>query len=212
MLEWLHSLLPGLPHYGFAIVFVVVFLSNLGIPLAGKAILLAAGFVLGQNGDSLWPPMAAGSAGCVLGGICAFAIGRRLDDDSLEKLRWLRLTPAKLKRPRQFFKRHGPKAVLMARIIPFFPPFLSSLLAGVAKMHWRTFLFYDFIGSLACGIGYILIGYLFGQKWKALEAWLGPVPLYLILTAITLTVLGVFFRQPLAEFWTRHVAKKSKRK
>jgi membrane protein DedA with SNARE-associated domain len=212
MLHWLHSLLPGLPRYGFVLVFVVVFLSNLGVPLAGKAILLAAGFVLGQNGDSLWPPMAAGSAACYLGGMCAFWFGRRLDEDGLEKFRWLRLTPAKLKRPRQFFKRHGPKAVFLGRITPFFPPFVGSLLAGVAKMPWRTFLFYDFLGSLACGIGYILVGYLFGQKWKALEAWLGPVPLSLILGGITLTVLGVFFRHSLAEFWTRHVSKKSKRK
>jgi membrane protein DedA with SNARE-associated domain len=211
MLKWLHSLLPGLPHYGFVLVFVVVFLNNLGVPLAGKAILLAAGFVLGQNGDSLWPPMAAGAAGCFLGGLCTFWIGRRLDDASLEKVRWLHLTPARLKRPRQFFKRHGPKAVLFARITPFFPAFAGSLLAGLAKMPWRTYLFYDFIGSMACGIGYILFGYLFGQKWKALEAWLGPVPLYLILGGITLAVLGVLFRQSLSEFWTRHVYKKWKR-
>src|SRR5580704_4553458 len=212
MLDWLRSLLPDLPHYGFAIIFVVVFLSNLGIPLAGKAILLAGGFVLGQNGDSLWPPMAAGTAGCVLGGLCTFWIGRQLDDQSLEKVRWLRLTPARLKRPRQFFKRHGPKAVLIARITPFFPAFAPSLLAGVAKMPWRKFLFYDFIGSVACGVGYILIGYFFGQKWKTLEEWLGPVPLYSILGAIALAAVAVFFRQSLSEFWTRHVSKRPKRK
>jgi membrane protein DedA with SNARE-associated domain len=211
MLHWLQSLLPGLPHYGFVLVFVIVLLSNLGVPLAGKAILLAAGFVLGQNGSSLWPPMAAGSAGCYVGGLCVFWLGRRLDEEGLEKIRWLRLKPAKLKRSRDFFKRHGPKAVFLGRITPFIPPFLSSLLCGVAKMPWRQFLFYDFLGSLACGIGYILIGYLFGQKWKALEAWLGPIPLYLILGAITLALLGVFFRQPLSDFWTRHVGQKSRR-
>ena len=188
-----------------------MFSSNLGVPLAGKGILLAAGFLLGQNGVSLWPPMVAGSAASYLGGICAFWFGRRLEEDGLEKIRWLRLTPARLKRPRQFFKRHGPKAVFLGRITPFFPPFLASLLCGVSKMRWHTFLFYDFLGSLACGVGYILVGYLFGQKWKALEAWLGPVPLYLIVGGITLTVVGLCFRQPLSEFWTRHISRKSKR-
>lgn len=212
MLQWLHSLLPDLPRFGFVLVFVVVFVNNLGVPLTGKTILLAAGFVLGQKGDSLWPAMAAGTAGCFLGGLCTFLIGRQLDDDSLEKVRWLRLSPAKLKRPRQFFKRHGAKAVFIARITPFFPAVVASLLAGVAKIPWRNFLFYDFIGSIACGVGYILIGYFFGEKWKTLEGWLGPVPLYLIVAAIALAVPAILFRHSLSEFWTRHIHKKQKRK
>ena len=33
MLHWLHSLLPHIPHYGYVLVFIVVFLNNLGAPL-----------------------------------------------------------------------------------------------------------------------------------------------------------------------------------
>jgi membrane protein DedA with SNARE-associated domain len=79
--HWLHSLLPDLPRYGFAIAFIVVFLNNLGVPMTRKTILLAAGFILGKNDGSLWQSIAAGTAGCFLGGICTFlawtAVGPR---------------------------------------------------------------------------------------------------------------------------------------
>jgi membrane protein DedA with SNARE-associated domain len=212
MLHWLHSLLPHIPRYGFVLVFIVVFLNNLGVPLTGKTIRFGAGFILGKTEGSLWQPMAAGTAACFLGGICAFWLGRRLGRGSLEKIHWLHLTPERLKWPERFFKRHGAKAVFIARVIPLFPPFAANLLAGMAKMPWRIFLFYNLTGSIVCGVSYILIGYFFGKKWKLLEAWLGSTTLYMILTGIALIVLGVIFRHSVSEFLTRDFYKKRKRK
>jgi membrane protein DedA with SNARE-associated domain len=99
MLHWLDSLLPRLPHYGYALVFIIVFLNNIGFPLPGETILLGAGFVLGRAAGSLWEPMLAGTSACFLGGICAFALGRRLGHGGLEKIHWLHLTPKRLEWP-----------------------------------------------------------------------------------------------------------------
>jgi membrane protein DedA with SNARE-associated domain len=203
MLHWLHELLPHIPHYGYVLVFIVALLNNLGVPLPGETILLGAGFVLGKNADSLWPPVVAGAAACFLGGICAFWLGRRLGQGNLEKIRWLHLTPERLQWPEQFFKRHGAKTVFIARFIFLFPPVVANLLAGMSKMSWRTFLFYNLIGSAAYSITYILLGYFFGKQWKRLEAWLGPTTLYLIFAAIILILLGVLFRNALSSFWVR---------
>jgi len=208
MLHWLHSLLPHIPHYGYVLVFIVVFLNNLGFPLPGETILLGAGFVLGKTGDSLWLPVAAGAVASFLGGICAFWMGRRLGLARLEKIHWLHLTHKRLKWPGQFFKRHGAKAVFIARFIALFPPVAANLLAGMAKMPWRIYLFYNLTGSVAFAATYILIGYFFGKKWKILEAWLGPTTLYLILAVLTLVVLGVIYRHSLSGLWERHFPKK----
>jgi len=212
MLHWLHSLLPHIPHYGYALVFIVVFLNNISLPLPGETILLGAGFILGKAAGSLWQPMAAGTAACFLGGICSFWLGLRLGHGSLEKIPWLHLTPERVKWTARFFKRRGAKAVFIARFIPLFPPVAANLLAGMAKMPWRIFLFYNLTGSAAYATSYILIGYFFGKKWKLLEAWLGPTRLYLILAGIALIVLGVIFRHSLSGFLTRLFSKKRKRK
>jgi membrane protein DedA with SNARE-associated domain len=126
MLHWLHSLAPHIPRYGFVFVFMILFLNNIGVPMPGKTMLLGAGFILGKFEGSLWQPIAAGTAACILGGICSFSLGRRLGHGGLEKIHWLHLTPERLRWPKRFFKRHGAKAVLIARFIPLFPPFLAA--------------------------------------------------------------------------------------
>ena len=54
MLHGLNSLLPNLPHYGYVLVFIVVFLNNIGIPFPGEVVLLGAGFTSGNNGNGYW--------------------------------------------------------------------------------------------------------------------------------------------------------------
>jgi len=211
MLQWLHSLLPHIPRFGYLIVFIVVFLNNIGIPLPGESMLLGAGFVLGRTAASLWKPTLAGIVACFLGGLLSFWLGRRLGHGGLTKTRWLHLTPERVKRGEHFFKRHGAKTVFIARFIALLPPALANLLAGVAKMRWRSFLFYDLAGSTAYTITYILIGYFFGKKWERLEAWLGPTVLYLILAGIALTILLVVFRHFLHDLLSRLLFKKRKR-
>jgi undecaprenyl-diphosphatase len=167
---------------------------------------------LGKAAGSLWEPVAAGTAASFLGGSCSFWLGRRLGHGGLEGIHWLHLTPERLKWPERFFKRHGAKAVFIARFIALFPPVAANLLAGMTKMPWRTFLFYNLTGSAAYATSYILIGCFFGKKWKLLEAWLGPTALYLILAGLTLIVLGVIFRHSLSKFLARLFPTPRKRK
>jgi membrane protein DedA with SNARE-associated domain len=203
VLHWLHSLLPNVPHYGYVLVFIVVLLNNVGVPLPGETILLGAGFILGRSAGSLWPPMVAGTAAAFLGGLVAFWLGRRLGHGSLEKIHWLHLTSEKLRWPQRYFDRHGAKAVFITRFIAIFPPIAANLLAGMTKMSWRLFLFFNLTGSAASTVLYILIGYFFGKQWKQLVAWLGAAPLYLTLGAIILIVPAVIFRHSLTRFWQR---------
>jgi membrane protein DedA with SNARE-associated domain len=207
VLHWLHSLLPNVPHYGYVLVFIVVLLNNVGVPLPGETILLGAGFILGQTAGSLWPPMVAGTAAAFLGGLVAFWLGRRLGHGSLEKIHWLHLTSEKLRWPQRSFDRHGAKAVFIARFIAIFPPIAANLLAGMTKMSWRLFLFFNLTGSAASTVIYILIGYFFGKQWKQLLAWLGAAPLYLFFGGILLIVPAVIFRRSLLRFWRRLIPK-----
>jgi membrane protein DedA with SNARE-associated domain len=212
MLHWLHSLLPHIPHYGYVLVFVVAFLNNLGMPLPGETILLGAGFVLGKTAESLWEPVVAGTAACFLGGVCAFWLGRRLDRGSLEKIHWLHLTPERMQWPEHFFKSHGAKTVLIARFIFLFPPVVINLLAGMSKMPWRTFLFYNLTGSAAYSTTYIMLGYLFGKQWKLFEAWLGTTALYLMFAGLVTAVLSLIFRHSVTRCWVRLFPQKHRQK
>jgi membrane protein DedA with SNARE-associated domain len=189
------------------LVFIVVFLNNVGLPLPGEAILLGAGFILGKTLGSLWQPVVAGTLASFLGGICAFWLGRRLGHGGLERIHWLHLTPKRLKWPQRYFERHGAKAVFLARLIAIFPPIAANVLAGMTSMSWRKFLVYNLAGSAVLSVGYILIGYLVGKNWAAFEGWFSTTALYLILAAVALIVPGITFRHVLYGLLARLTSK-----
>jgi membrane-associated protein len=61
-----------------------------------------------------------------------------------------------------FFEKHGTKAIIMARFVPFVRTF-APFAAGVAEMKYRTFVLFDLLGG-ALWIGSMLLaGYLLGE-------------------------------------------------
>jgi membrane-associated protein len=189
-------------------VFIIVLLNNIGVPLPGDTIVLGAGFILGKNAFSLWEPMAAATAGCFLGGLWAFWLGRRLGHSGLSKIHWLHFTPERVEWIEGFYNRLGPRAVFWARFIFLIPPAAANVMAGMAKMKWRVFLIYNLTGSAVYSVSYILIGYFFGKKWELLKAWLGPTALYLILAGLVLVVITIIWWHFFPKFFERFFAKK----
>jgi membrane protein DedA with SNARE-associated domain len=206
ILTWLHSLLPHIPRYGYIVVFVAVFLNNVGVPLPGETIFIGAGFVMGKYAGNVWQPMAAGTAACFLGGLCSFWVGRRLSHDQLDRIRWLHLTPHSVGWPQRYFARHGAKTVLISRFIAIFPPAAVNVLAGMTTMSWRSFVSYNLAGSAGSTVSYILLGYLLGNRWPLIQVWLEIPWHYLALSAVILFALGIVFRAAVSRLWAAHVA------
>jgi membrane-associated protein len=192
MIHRLHSLFL---HYGNSIVFIITYLNSMGFPFPGEPILFVAGFVLGKEGAPLWWSIAAGTAACFLGGESGFWLGRWMGYGRLKKIHWLHLTAKRFEWMERFFKRYGAKTVFIARFIALLPALIPNVLAGMAKMRWRIFLFYNLTGSVVYASLYILLGYLLGQHWKFLQAWLGPTAIYLMVQGIVVIVLAVIFRR-----------------
>ncbi|RRN76300.1 hypothetical protein EIM50_25380, partial [Pseudoxanthomonas sp. SGD-10] len=62
----------------------------------------------------------------------------------------------------EFFNKHGGKAVIFSRFFPVlrtFVPFVS----GVIKMPFPRYTYYNVVGALIWIIGFLALGYLFGN-------------------------------------------------
>jgi membrane-associated protein len=101
--------------------------------------------------------------------LCAFAgdqtgyaIGRKLGPPVFSREKSRIFNPANIGRTSAFFDRHGPKAVILARFIPYIRTFVP-ISAGVGKMPYRRFVLYNFIGAVLWAVGITLIGYFFGS-------------------------------------------------
>lgn len=96
----------------------------------------------------------------VLGNTLNYYIGlkfgrRILENTNLVKREYIDQTE-------KFFAKHGNKAVIISRFLPFFRTFVPFF-AGIGKMNSRTFLLYNFIGGFLWITSFVFAGYFLGN-------------------------------------------------
>ena len=115
-------------------------------------------------------------------------------------MRWGRyvfITLERLARAEAFFERHGGKAVFLARFFSGLRVF-GALVAGMSRMRWGTFLFYNALGGAVWATAVVLVGYFLGSSIGLVERWLGRATLVLV------AVLAVVVAFYLAYRWASH--------
>src|SRR4029078_1488884 len=134
--------------YGVALVFVNVFLEQIGAPIPAVPTLIVAG-ALSRNGQlSSTHVLVAAFLASLLADYGWFLLGRRYGYKVLQLLCKVSLSPDSCVRETEArFERWGVKALLIAKFIPGFST-VAPPLAGAAKRSTLGFLVYDGIGAL----------------------------------------------------------------
>lgn len=101
-------------------------------------------------------------AAAVAGDQTGFTIGRKLGPAVFNREKSRFFNPQNVQRTHEFFEKHGPKAIIIARFLPIFRAFVPAA-AGVGDMSRRHFLTYNAIGALLWAVGVTLLGYFLGQ-------------------------------------------------
>ncbi|MBM2622879.1 DedA family protein [Actinoplanes sp. LDG1-06] len=151
---------------------LAVALENLFPPIPSEVILPLAGFTAGQGRMSLVGAIAWTTLGSVVGAVALYYAGVLLGRDRLRTIA-VRLPLIKLSdidRTEAWFVRHGPKTVLLGRMIPIFRS-LISIPAGVERMPLPTFLLCTTIGSLIWNTVFVMAGYSLGANWQSVESY-----------------------------------------
>ena len=175
---------------GAAGVGLLIFLENLIPPIPSEVILPLAGFRARTGTLNVWLTWPAATAGSVLGALVLYGLGAWLGYDRLHALagkRWFILSSQRdLDRGERIFEEHGGKIVLLGRCIPFIRS-VVSIPAGIARMPLPRFLTLTAIGSGVWNALFIGLGWLLGENWGEVQAWLGPIS-YVV---IGLVVVGL---------------------
>jgi membrane protein DedA with SNARE-associated domain len=177
--------------YGAWIVAVTVGLESVGLPLPGETMLLSAALYAGSTGRlSILTVVAAAAAGAIAGDNLGFWIGRDLGYPWIQRhARLVRLTPRRVKLGQYFFRLHGGKVVFFGRFVALLRA-AAALLAGLNRMEWKRFLFFNAAGGVTWAAGYGWLAYRFGV---ALQHYAGPVNLILLTGAVAAGVGGLIF-------------------
>lgn len=132
---------PFLP--GDSLLFAVGALSALGsIHLVGILILLYIAAILGDS-VNYW-----------IGNV----FGKKIVDNKNIKF----INQESIDKTQEFYKKHGGKTIILARFVPIIRTF-APFVAGVGKMHYETFVFYNILGGIIWVSAFVLAGYFFGN-------------------------------------------------
>lgn len=185
----LDQILSLIGQYGYLIVFLGVLLESAGVPLPGETILIAAGAMVQRGHLDLGDAIVFGIIGAALGDQIGYWVGREGGRPFV--LRWgryVKITPNRLGRAEGFFARQGGKAVFLARFVAGLRVF-GALVAGMSRMRWRTFLFYNVVGGASWATAAVLVGYFLGGSLDLVERWAGRASALLFaLIALTLAL------------------------
>ena len=183
------QILHLISQYGYLFVLFGVMLESAGIPLPGETILLASGVLVQQGTFDLKYVLIFGILGAIAGDQIGYWTGRKGGRPFV--LRWgqyVRITPERLGRAENFFARHGGKAVFLARFVAGLRVF-GALTAGMSRMNWRTFTFYNVLGGMTWATAATLAGYLLGGSLGLIEQWVGRASLLLAATLVFVAIL-----------------------
>mgnify|MGYP003394195692 CR=1 FL=1 len=97
----------------------------------------------------------------VLGDALNYQIGHHVGKRVFKEHHWF-LNQKKLLLAEQFYERHGGKAIIFARFMPIMRT-LAPFVAGVGRMDYKRFAFFNTTGALIWVVLFTMAGYLFGN-------------------------------------------------
>jgi membrane protein DedA with SNARE-associated domain/rhodanese-related sulfurtransferase len=188
-----------LVRHGATVLFVAVFIEQMGIPLPAAPWLLAAGALVGA-GKMNWA-VALGSAGIgsVMADLIWFYLGRYYGNRVLRLLCRISLEPDTcVRRTEGVFTRYGMKGVVVAKFIPGLST-LAPPLAGSSGVSAPRFLFFDALSSLLYAGCFILVGVLFSRQLEQVINALAGLGHSALGVVVALAALYIGYR-----YWQRH--------
>src|SRR5436305_6973224 len=143
----LHHLIDLILRYGVPLVFLNVFLEQIGAPIPAVPTLIIAG-ALARNGQmSSTYVMASAVTASLIADWIWFLLGRRYGYRILRTLCRISLSPDSCVRETEaYFDRWGMKSLLFAKFIPGFST-VAPPIAGATKASTIQFLIYDAFGA-----------------------------------------------------------------
>jgi membrane-associated protein len=152
--------------FGMLGVLAIVFVESgllIGFLLPGDSLLFTAG-LLSANGTlpDLWVLLVTIPLAAIAGDQVGYAIGRKAGPAVFKRPDSRFFREEYVERSREFFDRYGARTIVIARFVPIVRT-LAPVMAGVSRMNYRTFVFFNVIGGIAWGVSVTTLGYFLGQ-------------------------------------------------
>jgi membrane protein DedA with SNARE-associated domain len=186
--------------WGYLAVFVLSFISSMGLPVGAEAAIIYGGVLAsGQIPNephhlNVFAVIAVALVAEVLGSFAGYLIGYFGGRPLVDRFgKYVLLTHKDLDRAEAWFARRGEPVVLFGRFIPLLRSFVSFA-AGLGEMAVAKFTLYTVIGcAIWCAV-LTTIGYELGSSYKHLLSGFSDAGYVLAVLAV-IAVVGLFWHR-----------------
>lgn len=175
---------------GYLVLAAIVFAETglfIGFFLPGDSLLFLAGLVAAKGVFDVTILMVLLSVMAIVGDAVGYGIGHRAGvalykrEDSF----WFR--KKHLHYAREFYEKHGGKAIVLARFVPFARTF-APVVAGIGQMSYPRFAAFNVFGGIFWVVSMVLAGYYLGQI-----AWIRDNLEKVVLLIVFLSITPILF-------------------
>ena len=154
--------------WGYFAVAILMAMENACIPVPSELILGFAGYLISADRMTFTGAMIAGMIGGMAGSIFAYVVGATGGRKFVDKYgKYFFIKKSHVDLAQRWFDKYGIRAVFFSRMLPVVRTFIS-LPAGFARVNFKQFLFYTFMGSLPWTALILYAGELLGDNWEYL--------------------------------------------
>jgi membrane protein DedA with SNARE-associated domain len=185
-------------HFGYAGLFVVMFLGNMGAPAGTEIVMPTAGGLAaahhfpGIEGIPTWIIVATvATIAEVCGATTLYAVGYYGGVPFVKRYgKYVMFKEKELARVHGFYERFGTLTVFWCRFLPFIRG-VASFPAGISRMQKRYFIPYTALGSAVFCFGLAYLGNVAGSNLDAILTVVHKLALVIVVLLVVAIVAGV---------------------
>jgi len=177
---------------GYSGVFLLMAIESCGIPMPSEVIMPFSGFLVYEGRMDFWAITILGTLGNVAGSWLAYWIGYKGGRPLIEKYgKYILISKHDLDLADQWFKKFGEWTVFAGRLLPVIRTYISFP-AGIAKMNFRNFTIYTFLGALPWTALFAWLGIKMGANWEQIREKLHNFDMAILVIVILAIGLYIF--------------------
>jgi membrane protein DedA with SNARE-associated domain len=195
--QWLISLVST---WGLPAIFVTMAGESAGLPISSEIVVPLGGALASQGKLNFVLVVAVSSAANLTGSLIAFYLTRRFGETVILSRagRWMGLSKGHLRLANRFFDRWGLWAVFLGRLLPIVRTYISFP-AGLSKIGYVKFTIVSLLGAVPWNFGLAYAGYLLGQNYQKVAAYLGPVGIPAAIAVVIILAVAWWYGRRLGE-------------
>jgi len=183
--EKMTEIVEAVHPWHYVVLFAIIFAESgilIGMFLPGDSLLFTMGFLAYKGDLNIWILLPLFFIAAFTGDQVGYYIGNKAGGAFFKNENARILKPSHVIKTHDFFEKHGPKTIVLARFVPIVRT-IAPIMAGTGNMKYGTFIKFNAFGALLWGVGVTLLGYFLGELIgeENIDKYLLPIIIAIVL-------------------------------